>query len=257
MHLDASDAHLGARGLGAQLVALADRARPEGAGDHGSDAAQGEDPVDVEPGRSEQSRVLTPRRGRRERGTELVEALPGLGADRDDHRTRDELPRLLQHELERVRIGRVRLRHRHDAVLDPEQPEDRQVLVRLRPGALGCVDHEQEEVDARRAGDHVADEALVARDVDHGQTPPVRELERRVAEVDRDPALLLLGQPVGVLSGQRPDEPRLAVVDVTGSADRQRHFRVLIGARSRPLPRPPLPRGRSAFGSRGATGRPG
>ena len=101
------------------------------------------------------------------------------------------------------------------------------MLVRLRPGALGRVDHEQEEVDPGRAGDHVADEALVAGNVDHGQPPPVGQLERRVAEVDRDPALLLLGQPVGVLSGQRPDEPRLAVVDVAGGADRQRHRRYL------------------------------
>ena len=37
------------------------------------------------------------------------------------------------------------------------------------------------------------------------------------------PRCLLLGQPVGVLAGQRAHEPRLAVVDVTGGADRQRH----------------------------------
>src|SRR5207248_841307 len=50
------------------------------------------------------------------------------------------------------------------------------------------------------------------------------KLERRVAEVDRDPALALLGQPVGVLAGQRSHEPRLPVVDVAGGADRQRHL---------------------------------
>ena len=95
--------------------------------------------------------------------------------------------------------------------------------MRLRPRALAGVDHEQEEVDPGRAGDHVADEALVAGDVDQREPPPVRQVERRVAEVDRDPAPLLLGQPVGVLSGQRPHEPRLAVVDVAGGADRKRH----------------------------------
>ena len=52
---------------------------------------------------------------------------------------------------------------------------------------------------------------------------PSGELERRVAEVDRDPPPLLLRQPVRVLPGQRPDEPRLAVVDVPRGADRQRH----------------------------------
>ena len=55
--------------------------------------------------------------------------------------------------------------------------------------------------------------------VDEREPAAVGQLERRVAEVDRDPALLLLGQPVGVLAGQRPDEPRLAVVDVPRGAD--------------------------------------
>ena len=37
------------------------------------------------------------------------------------------------------------------------------------------------------------------------------------------PALLLLGQPVGVLARQRADEPGLAVVDMAGRSDGQRH----------------------------------
>src|SRR5205085_326149 len=85
------------------------------------------------------------------------------------------------------------------------------------------VDHEQEEVDARRAGDHRAHEALVTRHVDDRQLLPVGQLERRVAEVDRDAALALLREAVGVLARQRLDERRLAVVDVPGGADRQRH----------------------------------
>ena len=59
--------------------------------------------------------------------------------------------------------------------------------------------------------------------VDEREPRPVGQVERRVAEVDRDPARLLLGQPVGVLAGQRPDEPGLPVVDVPRCADRQRH----------------------------------
>ena len=56
--------------------------------------------------------------------------------------------------------------------------------------------------------------------VDHRQPPPGRQLERRVAELDRDPARLLLGQPVGVDAGERADEDGLAVVDVAGGAER-------------------------------------
>ena len=47
------------------------------------------------------------------------------------------------------------------------------MLVRLRPSALGRVDHEQEEVDPGRARDHRPDEALVPGNVDEGQPPPV------------------------------------------------------------------------------------
>ena len=63
------------------------------------------------------------------------------------------------------------------------------MLVRLRPRALGGVDHEQEEVDPGRAGHHRAHEALVPRHVDEREPAAVGQLERRVAEVDRDPAL--------------------------------------------------------------------
>ena len=106
------------------------------------------------------------------------------------------------------------------------------MLERLRPRTFLRVDHEQEEVDPGRAGDHRADEALVARHVDEREPAAVRQLERRVAEVDRDAARLLLGQAVGVLAGERPHEPRLAVVDVAGGADRQRHARTAAATSS-------------------------
>ena len=64
--------------------------------------------------------------------------------------------------------------------------------------------HEQEQVDPGRAGHHRAHEPLVAR---ARRRPTARrpdgELERRVAELDRDAARLLLRQPVGVDAGQR------------------------------------------------------
>ena len=49
------------------------------------------------------------------------------------------------------------------------------------------------------------------------------ELERREAELGRDPALLLDRQAIGVDAGQRLHQRRLAVVDVTGGADDDRH----------------------------------
>ena len=76
--------------------------------------------------------------------------------------------------------------------VDAEQAQDRQVLVGLRPCALGGVDDEQEQVDARRARDHRPHEPLVAGNVDERQRRPRGQCERRVAEVDRDAARTLL-----------------------------------------------------------------
>ena len=128
------------------------------------------------------------------------------------------------------------------------------MLVRLRPRALARVDDEQEEVDPGRARDHRADEALVARHVDDARAAAVRELERRVAEIDRDPAPLLLGKPVGVLPGQRPHEPRLPVVDVAGGPDRQGHLASIRPSSIGPA-RGRRPRAAPATGAPSARGR--
>src|SRR6266540_4916901 len=221
--LDAPDADGEPGRLGPELVPLADRPAPECSGGDGSDAAQREDAVDVEAGRA--VRVAALARGVRECRAQLVQPGAGLGAHGHDLGARHELTRLLERELERLFVDGVRLRHGDDAVLDPEQADDREMLMRLRPGALAGVDHEQEEVDPGCAGNHVVDEALVAGDVDDREPAPVRQVERRVAEVDRDPARFLFRQPVGVLAGQRPDEPRLAVVDVACRSDGQWHSR--------------------------------
>src|SRR5207253_3414038 len=63
------------------------------------------------------------------------------------------------------------------------------------------------------------DEPLVARDIDDLDHEPVRLLEIGEADVDRDAAGLLFGQPVRVDAGQRAYERRLAVVDMAGRPD--------------------------------------
>ena len=73
----------------------------------------------------------------------------------------------------RLLVDGVDLRDRDDAGLDSEQAHDREVLERLRSRALGRVDDEQEQVDPRRPGDHVADEALVTGNVHDRQPAPV------------------------------------------------------------------------------------
>ena len=48
---------------------------------------------------------------------------------------------------------------------------------------------------------------------------PAVGLAVREAEIDRDAALLFFGQAIGVDAGQRFDERRLAVIDMTGRGD--------------------------------------
>ena len=62
---------------------------------------------------------------------------------------------------------------------------------------------------------------------------PGRQRELREAELDRDAALALLGQPVGVHAGERLDQRGLAVVDVPGGAERERRVAASRSARAR------------------------
>ena len=97
------------------------------------------------------------------------------------------------------------------------------MLLGLRHDAVVGGDREEDEVDAVRAGEHVADEALVPGHVDDAGARAAGEVQVGEAQVDRDAALLLLLQAVGVLTGERADERGLAVIDVTRGADDDRH----------------------------------
>ncbi len=74
-------------------------------------------------------------------------------------------------------------------------------------------------VDATDAGEHVAQEPHVTGHVDEAELLTGRQRHVREAEIDRQPAALLLLEAVGVGAGQREHERRLAVVDVTGRRD--------------------------------------
>ena len=137
-------------GSARERVALADRAGPERAGHDGPDPAKREDAVDEEP-RRPPSRAVA-RRGRPPSASAAlsssrpspVTALVATTAAR-----RDELARLGQRQLAGLLVDCVDLRDGDDAVLDPEQLEDREVLLGLRSRALARVHDEEEEVDPR------------------------------------------------------------------------------------------------------------
>ena len=90
------------------------------------------------------------------------------------------------------------------AITPERSPSRRQIsemLTRLRLDGFVGGDHQQHDVDARGPGQHVADEALVARHVDEAETDAVL-LQVSKAEVDADAAFLFFLQPVGVDSRQ-------------------------------------------------------
>jgi hypothetical protein len=93
------------------------------------------------------------------------------------------------------------------------------VLARLGHYAVVGRDHQQEDVDAARARDHVAHKALVSGDVDDAQLRARGQLQLGVAQLDGDAAFLLLLEAVGIDAGERLDEGGLAVVDVAGGAE--------------------------------------
>ena len=221
VHLDAPHPHLVVVRQHLEPVAGRNASRPEGSRDDPSGAGQAERPVDVQPGATLMAAEVD-RRGRAsERGDELLEPRPLDRAHPHHLMPREQTPDSRLRGLHARAVDGVHLRQRDDALLDPEQAQDLQVLVGLRLRPLPRVDDEQEEVDPRRARDHRPDEPLVPRHVDDREARPVRKLELRVAECDRDPAPLLLGQPVGVGARQRLDEAGLAVVDVPGRPQRE------------------------------------
>ena len=93
------------------------------------------------------------------------------------------------------------------------------MFLALRHHAVVGRDREQHQVDAVRAGQHIADKTLVAGDVDHARASAVGKREVGEAQVDRNPAFLLFLEAVGVLAGERPDQRRFAVIDMARRAD--------------------------------------
>ena len=122
----------------------------------------------------------------------------------------------------------------------------------ITPSSAATV--KKHEIDAVRAREHVADETLVPGHIDDADAGTVMKIEVREAQVDGDAPLLLLFQPICVLTGERLDEARLAVIDVAGGPDNERHgccdySRRRRGRSGRPLA-PSLQFGTTSSGSK-------
>src|SRR6202047_3695363 len=94
-----------------------------------------------------------------------------------------------------------------------------EMLLALRHHTVVGSDREQHQVDAVRASQHVADETLVAGDIDHAGARAVGQGEVGEAEIDRNPALFLFLEAVVVLAAERLDQRGFTVIDMAGGAD--------------------------------------
>ena len=242
VHLHGAHRHRVARRLHDQPVAGAHRAPPERAGHDGADPFQREDPVDRQARRPFATTGLDLGGDARQGVEQLRQSATVAGADHDDRRGGErrlgqEPLDIVASHLEQLVVDQVGLGERHDAALDPQQLDHREVLDGLRHDAVVGRDHEQEQVDAAGAGHHGAHEALVTGHVDHAETPSAGQLELGVAQLDRDASLALFAQAVGVGAGQARDQGRLAVIDVAGGAEGERQLgrgRIGHGAVLRP-----------------------
>src|SRR6185295_18882840 len=115
-------------------------------------------------------------------------------------------------ELRPFVIDEIAFRERDNTSIDAEQPEDREMLARLRHDALIGSDDEKDGVDAADPREHVADEVLMARHVDEADVPAAWKCRPREPEIDGHAALALLAKAIGIHSGERGEQGRLPVL---------------------------------------------
>ena len=237
--LDAADPDIASLGKQLQAVAVLERTAPHGAGDHGADPLESEHAVNRHPGGK--SLVLQADVSRRlvQQLLQVIDTGAGHCGHGDDGRAlqaraSQQLGDFVLDELQHVLVDEVRLGDGNDATGDAQEVEYRKVFPGLRHHGVVGRDDEQREVDTGRARHHVADEVLVAGDVDDAGDGPVIELERSEPEVDRYPAQLFLGQAVCVAAGEGAHQHGLAMVDVAGGTD----YKVSVRHTYSLMPRP-------------------
>ena len=228
VHLDAADAELLAARDRVDVVAGAHLARQPGAGDDDAVALQHEHAVHRQPEEAAGGRPVDVRQRVEDPLPHLFQSVSRDGREARHRRSfqrgfegedLDLLLHLAHPSLRhQVHLGDDEQRRPH-----PQEVNDVEVLLGLRHDPVVRRHREQHEVDAVGAGEHVADEALVAGHVDDACLAAVGQRQVREPQVDGDAALLLLLEAVGVLAGEGLDEARLAVVDVAGGSDDVRH----------------------------------
>ena len=137
---------------------------------------------------------------------QLREAVAGRGRDGNDRyafegRAFENVLDFRRHELEPLVVHEIALGDGHEAAADVQQVENGEVLPCLGHHRLVGGDHEESQVDAAHAGEHVVDESFVTGNVDDADLAAVGQGHPGETEVDGQAPLLLLLEAVGVDAG--------------------------------------------------------
>src|SRR3954447_10850424 len=82
-----------------------------------------------------------------------------------EERAAEEIRNFQTDNLERVGIHEIGFCEHGDAMLKVKHAADIEVLAGLRLDAFVCGDDQQDEINSTNSGEHIAHEALVARNV--------------------------------------------------------------------------------------------
>ena len=191
---------------------------------HHANAQQREDPIDRKTKPHSLRSIARDAARRLEMGAQRVNPLPARRRDRKHARVREHRPadhrlRVARDLREPLMRGEIRFRKHHNAAVDAQQVEDRQMLERL--GFYSVIGgHRQDRViDPSRAREHRMDEALVARNVDEAERRSRRRGQEGETEVDGDAARLLFLEAIAIHAGQHPDQRRFPMIDMPGQPD--------------------------------------
>ncbi|MNH13596.1 hypothetical protein D3C79_731740 [compost metagenome] len=218
--------HLTAGGIEPQLVSHPQLPPLQGAGEHGTCAAGGEDPVHIEAGGLPLAGGLLARHIRQlvdDGGMQSVDILATLGADADDVRHHAAL---VHHPLQQgffqqrqlLLAHQIALVDAHQQARHPHGFQQAQVIAGHGHPALVGGDDQQHQIQAPETRHHVAHIALVAGHVDDAYGIALSVVEVGEAEILGHADGLLVGAG-GDDAGEGLDQQGLAMIHVTGEAD--------------------------------------
>ena len=150
----------------------------------------------------------------------------GNGNDRGrfQKRSLNERTDIVQRKFQKFFVDHVLFRDDDQAVTNPKQPQNSEMLPGLGHNSLVRSHDEHDCIDARCAGHHLPNEALVPRDVDDADHPVVRKDQRRKSQLDGNAAFLFLFEPVAIHPRERFDERGLPVIDMPRGAEDERNL---------------------------------